>query len=118
MTLFFILGAALVFLAIVLVSVAFGTTASGQTVTGVERSVALVQALSSAPRELTKEYDEPFADRILALDLLTTLGAGIIGVFAIRSGEYLFVDVAVALVVISFVSTAAFARYLLSRSEK
>jgi len=58
------------------------------------------------------------ADRILALDLLTTLGAGIIGVFAIRSGEYLFVDVAVALVVISFVSTAAFARYLLSRSEK
>jgi len=58
------------------------------------------------------------ADRILALDLLTMLGAGIIGVFAIRSGEYLYVDIAVAIVVVSFVSTAAFARYLVSRSER
>jgi len=58
------------------------------------------------------------ADRILALDLLTMLGTGIIGVFAIRSGEYLYVDIAVAIVVVSFVSTAAFARYLVSRSER
>ena len=58
------------------------------------------------------------ADRILGLDLLTTLGAGIIGVFAIRSEEYLYVDIAVAIVVVSFVSTAAFARYLVSRSER
>jgi tight adherence protein C len=66
MTLFLILGGALVLLAIVLVSVAVGTTASGQTVTGVERSVALVQALTNAPKELTKEYDEPFSVRVLA----------------------------------------------------
>ena len=33
---------------------------------GVDRSVALVQALTNAPKELTKEYDESFADRIMA----------------------------------------------------
>jgi tight adherence protein C len=66
MALFLILGAALVLLAIVLLSAAMGTTAGGQTVSGVERSVALLQALASSPKELTKEYDEPFADRIMA----------------------------------------------------
>ncbi|HEX3223800.1 MAG TPA: type II secretion system F family protein [Nocardioides sp.] len=66
MTILLILGAALVILAIVLVSAAAGTTAGGQTVTGVERSVALVQALTTAPKELTKEYDESFTDRIMA----------------------------------------------------
>jgi tight adherence protein C len=65
MTILLIMGAALVILAIVLVSAAVGTTAGGQTVTGVDRSVALVQALTHAPTELRKEYDESFADRIM-----------------------------------------------------
>jgi tight adherence protein C len=66
MTVLLILGAALVLLALLLVSAAAGTTAGGQAVSGVERSVALVQALTNAPKELTKEYDEPFGDRIMA----------------------------------------------------
>jgi tight adherence protein C len=66
MTLLLILGGALVLLAIVLASAAVGTTAGGQSVSGVDRSVALVQALTNAPKELTKEYDESFADRIMA----------------------------------------------------
>jgi tight adherence protein C len=66
MTFFLILGAALVLLAIVLVSAAAGTTAGGQALSGVDRSVALVQALSNQPKELTKEYDRSFADRIMA----------------------------------------------------
>jgi tight adherence protein C len=66
MTIFLILGGALVVVALFLVSAAVSTTASGQTVSGVDRSVALVQALSSAPTELTKEFDEPFADRVMA----------------------------------------------------
>jgi len=65
-TILLILGAALVILAVVLVSAAFGTTAGGEAVSGVDRSVALVQALTNAPKELTKEYDESFADRIMA----------------------------------------------------
>jgi tight adherence protein C len=65
MTLLLILGGALVILAIVLLSAAAGTTADGQALSGVDRSVALVQALTNAPKELTKEYDESFADRIM-----------------------------------------------------
>jgi tight adherence protein C len=66
MTLFLIVGGALVVLAIFLISAAAGTTSSGQAVSGVDRSVALVQALTNAPKELTKEYDESFTDRIMA----------------------------------------------------
>ncbi|HEY3528126.1 MAG TPA: type II secretion system F family protein [Nocardioides sp.] len=65
MTLLLVLGAALVILALVLVSASLGTTAGGQAMTGVDRSVALVQALTNSPKELTKEYDEPFADRVM-----------------------------------------------------
>jgi tight adherence protein C len=65
-TILFILGVALVLLAIILVSAAVGTTASGRAVSGVDRSVALLQAVSSGPKELTKDFDESFADRIMA----------------------------------------------------
>jgi tight adherence protein C len=65
-TILLILGGALVVTAVFLVSAAARTTASGQAVSGVERSVALVQAMSNGPAELTREYDESFADRIMA----------------------------------------------------
>jgi tight adherence protein C len=65
-TILLILGGALVVTAVFLVSAAASTTASGQAVSGVERSVALVQAMSKGPAELTREYDESFADRIMA----------------------------------------------------
>lgn len=58
------------------------------------------------------------ADRILGLDALSVLGVGIIGVFAVRTGLYLYVDVAVSLALVAFLSTAAFARYLLSRGHQ
>ena len=58
MTIFLVLGAALVITALVLITAAMGTTASGRAVGGVDRSVALIEALSGAPRELTKDLDE------------------------------------------------------------
>jgi len=66
MTILLILGGALVVLALFLVSAAASTAAGGQALSGVDRSVALVQALTGAPAELAKEYDEPFSDRIMA----------------------------------------------------
>ena len=66
MTILLILGGAMVVLALFLVSAAASTSANGQAVSGVDRSVALVQALTGAPTELTKEYDESFSDRIMA----------------------------------------------------
>jgi multicomponent Na+:H+ antiporter subunit F len=57
------------------------------------------------------------ADRILALDMITVLGVGAIALYALRTGLYLYADLAVALGLIAFVGTAAFARYLLSRGR-
>lgn len=57
------------------------------------------------------------ADRILALDSLTTLGVGLIAVFAVHAGLALYLDLAIALALVSFVSTAALARYLLLRGN-
>jgi tight adherence protein C len=66
MTILLILGAVLVITALILVSAAAGTEASGRALGGVDRSVALIEALSGSPKELTKEIDEGFGDRIMA----------------------------------------------------
>ena len=55
------------------------------------------------------------ADRILCLDTTTVLAGSGIGIFAIRTGLFLYTDIAIALGLVGFLSTAAFARYLISR---
>jgi tight adherence protein C len=62
MTLLLVLGAALVFLSIYLVSTAI-TDAEAK---GLNRSLAVLEAMSSGPKELTKDLDKDFADRVLA----------------------------------------------------
>jgi multicomponent Na+:H+ antiporter subunit F len=60
----------------------------------------------------------PLAERILGLDVATTLGVGLIAVFAMTVGQWLYLDVAIALALVGFVATVAFARYLISREEQ
>ena len=55
------------------------------------------------------------ADRILALDMLTMLAIGVIAVFAVRTATNIYIDIAIALALLGFVATAAFARFLLER---
>jgi tight adherence protein C len=62
MTLLLIMGAALVFLAIFMVSTALGDAQSS----GLNRSLAVLEAMASGPKELSKDLDKPFADRVLA----------------------------------------------------
>lgn len=52
-------------------------------------------------------------DRVLALDLLGTLAVGYVCVVALRTGFSLYVDIAIALALVGFVSTVAFARFIL-----
>ena len=54
------------------------------------------------------------ADRILALDVLTTLGIGVIATFAVRVGQSVYIDVAIALALKGFVATKSFAKSLIS----
>jgi tight adherence protein C len=62
MTLLLVLGFLMVVMAIVLVAMALGPTAEGG---GVHRSLAVLQAMTDAPKELTRDLDQPFADRVL-----------------------------------------------------
>lgn len=58
------------------------------------------------------------ADRILALDLITTLAIGFIAAIAVRTGFSLYLDIAISIGLLGFLSTIALARYLLKQAEK
>jgi tight adherence protein C len=62
MVLLFVLGIGLVIVAILLVGSAMNT----QTESGVTRSLAVLEAMTNAPKELNKELDKPFGERVLA----------------------------------------------------
>jgi multicomponent Na+:H+ antiporter subunit F len=51
-------------------------------------------------------------DRVVALDQMATLGIGIIAAYAIVTGRAAFLDVAIAMALISFLGTVAFAYYI------
>jgi multicomponent Na+:H+ antiporter subunit F len=57
-------------------------------------------------------------DRIMALDTLTMLAVGLIGALTVRTGMGLYLDVAIAVALVGFLSTVALARYLLTRGSK
>jgi multicomponent Na+:H+ antiporter subunit F len=57
------------------------------------------------------------ADRVIALDLLITIGIGIIAVYSIISNQPTFLDIAMILALIAFLGTVAFSYYL-ERREK
>jgi multicomponent Na+:H+ antiporter subunit F len=72
--------------------------------------VLLVAALFLAFVRLVKGPSLP--DRVVALDLITLVAIGMIGVFIVVNDEPVYLDAAIALAIISFVGTVAFARYL------
>ncbi|NLN32559.1 MAG: cation:proton antiporter [Flavobacteriaceae bacterium] len=51
-------------------------------------------------------------DRVVAIDLIITSGVGLIGVFCILYNNASFLDVAMILALIAFLSTVAFSYYL------
>ena len=58
------------------------------------------------------------ADRIIALEIMTFMIIGIVGIYSILSGQRAFLDVAVIISLISFLSTVAFAYYLERRIQR
>ena len=57
-------------------------------------------------------------DRVVALDLMTTLGIGIIAIYAIGTHQAIFLDVAIVIALISFLGTIAFAYYVQKRVQQ
>lgn len=56
-------------------------------------------------------------DRILGLDMLVAIAIGFIAVIGIKTGYTLYVDIAIALGLVGFLATIAFARFVLSRGK-
>lgn len=54
-------------------------------------------------------------DRIVALDMLVGVVIGFIAVIGVKTGYYLYVDIAIALGLVGFLTTVAFARFVLER---
>lgn len=51
-------------------------------------------------------------DRVVALDLMATIAMGFSAVYAVVVGQSLFLDVALTLALLAFLSTVAFAYYI------
>ena len=51
-------------------------------------------------------------DRLVALDLLTTVGVGIAALYCIAFDEPVYLDVAIVLALVAFLGTVTFARYI------
>ena len=56
-------------------------------------------------------------DRILSLDMLVAAAIAFIAVIGIRTGFTLYVDIAIALGLVGFLATVAFARFILARGQ-
>lgn len=56
-------------------------------------------------------------DRILALDMLVAVAIGFIAVVGIKTGYTLYLDIAIALGLVGFLATVAFARFIMARGH-
>jgi multicomponent Na+:H+ antiporter subunit F len=54
-------------------------------------------------------------DRVIALDLISMIIAGMIAAYSVRMNEPMFLDVITVMAIITFFGTVAFARYLEKR---
>ena len=75
----------------------------------------LVAALFLAFIRLVRGPSLP--DRVVALDLISIIIIGIIGVFVVVTNQPVFLDAAIILALLGFVGTVAFARYLERRGQ-
>ncbi|WP_417769388.1 cation:proton antiporter [Stappia sp.] len=54
-------------------------------------------------------------DRVVALDMLVAVGIGFIAAIGVQTDYFLYVDIAIALGLVGFLATVAFARFVLNR---
>lgn len=58
------------------------------------------------------------SDRIVAVDLLVTIGIGVIAVYSILTDQPTFLDIALIFGLIAFLGTLAYSTYLEKRKKK
>lgn len=58
------------------------------------------------------------SDQVVAVDLLVTIGIGIIAVYSILTEQPTFLDIALILALIGFLATVAYSYYIQKRRKK
>nr|MBA2405736.1 hypothetical protein [Bdellovibrionales bacterium] len=58
------------------------------------------------------------SDRVVAADLLAVTSAGFILVYAMSTNQSVYIDIAIALMLVAFLGTVACARYVLYQKDK
>jgi multicomponent Na+:H+ antiporter subunit F len=56
-------------------------------------------------------------DRVIALDMMATLGIGVVAVYAVYTGQPALLDVAILLALLVFLGTVGFAYYIERRRK-
>lgn len=77
--------------------------------------VAIVSSVAAAAVRVLRGPSLP--DRVLALDMIGLLSVSFIAVVAIASHQAVLLDAAIALALVSFLGTVAFARFIERRSR-
>lgn len=92
--------------------------ALGQTFLEVATTIAFACLLAAFACTVHRLIRGPsFADRVVALDFLMLIGIGFITVKAVVSSEYSYIDVAIAMALVGFLATVAFARYIYQHAQ-
>lgn len=83
---------------------------------GFALTVAFVLLTASLALTFVRLIKGPsLADRVVALDVLTILAIGFIGLRVIATGQVLFLEIAIALGLVAFLATVFFARLIETR---
>lgn len=57
------------------------------------------------------------SDRIVGLDMLVSVGMAFIAVIGVKTNYFLYIDIGIALGLVGFLSTVAFARFVLHNGD-
>jgi multicomponent Na+:H+ antiporter subunit F len=91
---------------------------TGQMILGWSVYAALAMLLAAMILSVIRVVLGPtLTDRVLALDQLVAIVIGFIAVIAVKTGFALYIDIALALGLVGFLATAAFARYIYASSK-
>ena len=72
--------------------------------------IAIVASVAAAAVRVLRGPSDP--DRVLALDMIGLLSVSFIAVVAVASQQAVLLDAAIALALVSFLGTVAFARFI------
>ncbi len=91
----------------------------GETMIAWSVNIALVVlALAFLVTVVRVIYGPTLADRVVALDMLVAIAIGFIAAIAMKTGYNLYIDIAIALSLVGFLATVAFARFVQTRGAR